>query len=209
VFCPGHAINLSLFAAFSQTARGCRRSRQNANSFCANPKIARLDPASAPVELHGNFSYHVFASTVVSKAFSVSGINEEETDMLSSRAVRLVVLGFTQAVWAQSQDPAAGRVAPRTDYWLLVRILVFNIHRSWRDCSGFPLGAHSLMSITNAISALAAVGPIIVTGSQYPAGIRILGAFALFASMTGIVSGFLITDRILKMFRQSNICARF
>jgi NAD(P) transhydrogenase subunit alpha len=41
-----------------------------------------------------------------------------------------------------------------------------------------------------------------VTGSNFPKDIRILGAVALFASMTNIVSGFLITDRMLKMFKQ-------
>ena len=59
-----------------------------------------------------------------------------------------------------------------------------------------------LMSLTNAISAIAVVGSIIVTGDpHHPLGIRILGAVALFASMTNIVSGFLITDRMLKMFK--------
>jgi NAD(P) transhydrogenase subunit alpha len=58
-----------------------------------------------------------------------------------------------------------------------------------------------LMSITNAISGIAVVGSIIVTGSDYPLEIRVLGAIALFASMTNIVSGFLITDRMLKMFK--------
>src|SRR3989304_4375532 len=58
-----------------------------------------------------------------------------------------------------------------------------------------------LMSLTNAISAIAVVGSIIVAGSDYPTEIRILGAVALFASMTNIVSGFLITDRMLKMFK--------
>jgi NAD(P) transhydrogenase subunit alpha len=59
------------------------------------------------------------------------------------------------------------------------------------------------MSLTNAISAIAVVGSIIVTGSDYPPEIRFLGAIALFASMTNIVSGFLITDRMLKMFKQT------
>src|SRR5215470_8099380 len=58
-----------------------------------------------------------------------------------------------------------------------------------------------LMSLTNAISAIAVVGSIIVTGSDHPLPIRILGGLALFASMTNIVSGFLITDRMLKMFK--------
>jgi len=58
-----------------------------------------------------------------------------------------------------------------------------------------------LMSLTNAISAIAVVGSIIVTGADYPPAIRFMGAVALFASMTNIVSGFLITDRMLKMFK--------
>ena len=58
-----------------------------------------------------------------------------------------------------------------------------------------------LMSLTNAISAIAVVGAILITGGEYPLRIRIMGAIALFASMTNIVSGFLITDRMLKMFK--------
>ncbi len=60
-----------------------------------------------------------------------------------------------------------------------------------------------LMSLTNAISAIAVVGSIMVAGSlHYPTEIRILGAVALFASMTNIVSGFLITARMVKMFKK-------
>jgi NAD(P) transhydrogenase subunit alpha len=59
-----------------------------------------------------------------------------------------------------------------------------------------------LMSLTNAISAISVVGAIIVAGGEhYSQGIRVLGAIALFASMTNIISGFLITDRMLKMFK--------
>ncbi|MFN0021764.1 MAG: proton-translocating transhydrogenase family protein [Pirellulaceae bacterium] len=60
-----------------------------------------------------------------------------------------------------------------------------------------------LMSLTNAISAIAIVGAIIVTGTSTDTTIRIMGAVALFASMTNVVSGFLITDRMLKMFKQT------
>jgi len=58
-----------------------------------------------------------------------------------------------------------------------------------------------LMSLTNAISAIAVVGAILIAGGDYPMRIRVLGAVALFASTTNIVSGFLITDRMLKMFK--------
>ncbi len=58
-----------------------------------------------------------------------------------------------------------------------------------------------LMSLTNAISAIAVVESITITGANYPTYIRILGVIAVFASITNIVSGFLITDRMLKMFK--------
>ena len=60
-----------------------------------------------------------------------------------------------------------------------------------------------LMSLTNAISAIAVVGAIVVAGQDHPPVIVFLGACALFASVTNIVSGFLITDRMLKMFKQT------
>ena len=59
-----------------------------------------------------------------------------------------------------------------------------------------------LMSITNAISAIAVVGSIIIAGEQKTAMSTLLGAVAVAASFTNIVSGFMITDRMLKMFRE-------
>jgi NAD(P) transhydrogenase subunit alpha len=62
-----------------------------------------------------------------------------------------------------------------------------------------------LMSLTNAISAIAIVGSIVITGREHPTYITVLGAIALWASMTNIVSGFLITDRMLKMFKRRDV----
>src|SRR5688500_17489507 len=59
-----------------------------------------------------------------------------------------------------------------------------------------------LMSLTNAISAIAVVGSIIIAGEQQSTFSTVLGAIAVAASMANIVSGFLITDRMLKMFRE-------
>ncbi len=59
-----------------------------------------------------------------------------------------------------------------------------------------------LMSLTNAISAIAVVGSILIAGEQKDTFTTIIGAIAVFASVTNIVSGFLITDRMLKMFRE-------
>jgi NAD(P) transhydrogenase subunit alpha len=59
-----------------------------------------------------------------------------------------------------------------------------------------------LMSLTNAISAISLVGSLILAGSGKGALASVLGAAAVFASMTNVVSGFLITDRMLKMFHR-------
>jgi NAD(P) transhydrogenase subunit alpha len=59
-----------------------------------------------------------------------------------------------------------------------------------------------LMSLTNALSAISIVGSLILAGAGEGRLATILGAVAVFASTTNIVSGFLITDRMLKMFRR-------
>ena len=62
-----------------------------------------------------------------------------------------------------------------------------------------------LMSLTNAISAVVIVGAILVAGPQvsdeHPLWITILGLVAIAAASVNIVSGFLITNRMLKMFK--------
>jgi NAD(P) transhydrogenase subunit alpha len=58
-----------------------------------------------------------------------------------------------------------------------------------------------LMSLTNAISAIAVVGAILVAGPEHPPLIHWLGLIAVAASVANIVSGFLITDRMLKLFK--------
>ncbi len=59
-----------------------------------------------------------------------------------------------------------------------------------------------LMSLTNAISAIAIVGSILLAGEEQSTFSTVMGAVAVAASMTNIVSGFLITDRMLKMFKK-------
>jgi NAD(P) transhydrogenase subunit alpha len=59
-----------------------------------------------------------------------------------------------------------------------------------------------LMSLTNAISAIAVVGSIVLAGKQETNLSTFLGAVAVAASMTNIVSGFMLTDRMLKMFKK-------
>jgi NAD(P) transhydrogenase subunit alpha len=110
------------------------------------------------------------------------------------------------AALALAQPAAEGAVehaAPVTDYWSMLIVLVLSTFIGLGVVVRVSRLLHTpLMSLTNAISAIAVVGSIIVVGGDHPKEIRILGAVALFASMTNIVSGFLITDRMLKMFKK-------
>jgi NAD(P) transhydrogenase subunit alpha len=105
------------------------------------------------------------------------------------------------AAAAGAAGAAAGHEGPM-DYWSMLFVFMLATFIGIGVIRRVSRLLHTpLMSITNAISAIAVVGSIIVTGSDNPLPIRILGAVALFASMTNIVSGFLITDRMLKMFK--------
>ncbi|MFB3737580.1 MAG: NAD(P) transhydrogenase subunit alpha [Candidatus Velamenicoccus archaeovorus] len=59
-----------------------------------------------------------------------------------------------------------------------------------------------LMSLTNALSAISIVGSLILAGEGMSSMATILGSVAVFASFTNIVSGFLLTDRMLGMFKR-------
>lgn len=59
-----------------------------------------------------------------------------------------------------------------------------------------------LMSLTNAIASIAVVGAIIVTGHEHDLLTVTLGAIGVGCSMVNAVGGFLITERILKMFKK-------
>jgi NAD(P) transhydrogenase subunit alpha len=102
--------------------------------------------------------------------------------------------------------PAAAPVhepPPAVDYGSMLFVLVLATFVGIGVIARVSRLLHTpLMSLTNAISAIAVVGAIIVTGGPYPLSIRLLGFIALVASTTNIVSGFLITDRMLKMFKQ-------
>jgi proton-translocating NAD(P)+ transhydrogenase subunit alpha len=65
-----------------------------------------------------------------------------------------------------------------------------------------PLLHTPLMSLTNAISAIAVVGSILVAGEQKTTLSTVLGTAAVAFSMINIVGGYLITYRMLKMFKR-------
>ena len=66
-----------------------------------------------------------------------------------------------------------------------------------------PLLHTPLMAATNAISAISVVASIVIAGSERPLYINIMGAIAVAAATINVVGGFVITDRMLKMFKKT------
>jgi H+-translocating NAD(P) transhydrogenase subunit alpha len=65
-----------------------------------------------------------------------------------------------------------------------------------------PLLHTPLMSATNAISAISVVGAIVTAGGDYNTTSTILGFIAVTSATINVVGGFMITDRMLRMFRK-------
>ncbi|MFO0874546.1 MAG: NAD(P) transhydrogenase subunit alpha [Phycisphaerales bacterium] len=119
----------------------------------------------------------------------------------TSRAIAALATGAALGLASVAHASAGGEQAP-VDYWSMLFVLMLATFVGLGVILRVSRLLHTpLMSLTNAISAIAVVGSIIVTGGDFPPAIRILGFIALVASTTNIVSGFLITDRMLKLFK--------
>jgi NAD(P) transhydrogenase subunit alpha len=89
------------------------------------------------------------------------------------------------------------------DFWSMLFVFMLATFIGFEVIRNVSRLLHTpLMSLTNAISAIAVVGSIIIAGEQKSPFTTVLGTVAVAASMTNIVSGFLITDRMLKMFKK-------
>lgn len=65
-----------------------------------------------------------------------------------------------------------------------------------------PLLHTPLMSATNAISAISIVGALVAAGADHNIVSSVLGFVAVICATMNVVGGFIITDRMLKMFKQ-------
>ena len=65
-----------------------------------------------------------------------------------------------------------------------------------------PLLHTPLMSATNAISGISLVGSLVAAGADYGTVSTTLGVIAVTSATINVVGGFMITERMLKMFRR-------
>ena len=86
-------------------------------------------------------------------------------------------------------------------FWLY--IFFFAAFVGYLVISGVPPLLHTpLMSATNAISGISLVGSLVAAGGGYGTVATWLGFVAVTCATINVVGGFLITDRMLKMFKK-------
>lgn len=82
-------------------------------------------------------------------------------------------------------------------------VFVLGAFVGWQVLSKVPHLLHTpLMSATNAISGISLVGSLVAAGSDHDVLTTVLGSVAVVAATINVVGGFLITDRMLKMFKK-------
>ena len=116
---------------------------------------------------------------------------------------------FIAAIYLLSEGEANERLAFNPAV-LVASLYVFALAAflGYQVISRVPPLLHTpLMSATNAISGISLIGSLVIAGSRYDHHQRlasILGCAAVTSAMINVTGGFLITDRMLRMFRKKD-----
>ena len=85
----------------------------------------------------------------------------------------------------------------------VIYVFVLAVFVGFEVISKVPPTLHTpLMSGSNAISGITIVGAILATGSMPGTISATLGMIAIILAMINVVGGFMVTDRMLKMFKR-------
>jgi NAD(P) transhydrogenase subunit alpha len=89
------------------------------------------------------------------------------------------------------------------DLILIVTIFILAIFVGLEVISKVPQALHTpLMSATNAIHGVVLVGGLLILGGARTLPMMIIGAAAALFGTLNVVGGFVVTDRMLEMFKQ-------
>jgi proton-translocating NAD(P)+ transhydrogenase subunit alpha len=117
-------------------------------------------------------------------------------------------VAFITALFLMQEPAGNTHVSPQV---LIASLYVFVLAAflGYQVISRVPPLLHTpLMSATNAISGISLIGSLVIAGSHYDqhqALASILGCAAVTSAMINVTGGFLITDRMLKMFRKKEV----
>src|SRR5260370_29036994 len=121
--------------------------------------------------------------------------------------VVILVLAFSSSCGAA--EPGTDQAGPAPNHEVGLYIFILSGFLGYHVISRVPPLLHTpLMSATNAISGISLIGSLVVAGADYSPNkdgsftlSTFLGFIAVACSSTNVVGGFLITDRMLKMFK--------
>ena len=118
----------------------------------------------------------------------------------------LTALGAAAAIIAATSGGAPTAAATTLIDAQIVEVYVFLLaaFTGFQIITKVPPLLHTpLMAATNAISAISLVASIVIAGAERPLYINIMGMVAVAAATINVVGGFVITDRMLKMFKKT------
>jgi H+-translocating NAD(P) transhydrogenase subunit alpha len=113
----------------------------------------------------------------------------ENAEMLAAQAGQLAM---------QAQAAGGGN-----EFWYLVTIFVLAVFVGFYVVWSVTPALHSpLMAVTNAVSSVIIVGALIATGPEAFTTSKVLGFFAVILASVNIFGGFIVTQRMLAMFKK-------
>ena len=95
-----------------------------------------------------------------------------------------------------------GKVAP-ADFMQHFTVFVLSVFIGWQVIWNVSHSLHTpLMAVTNAISGIIIIGGLLQTRSDFSDPMTIIAFIAILVASINIVGGFVVTHRMLKMFRK-------
>ncbi len=89
------------------------------------------------------------------------------------------------------------------DFWYLLTVFVLAVFVGFYVVWSVTPALHSpLMAVTNAVSSVIIVGAILAAGPQETTVSKVLGFFAVALASVNIFGGFMVTQRMLSMFKK-------
>lgn len=91
------------------------------------------------------------------------------------------------------------------DFWYMLTVFVLAVFVGFYVVWSVTPALHSpLMAVTNAVSSVIIVGAILAAGPEQVTASKILGFVAVVLASVNIFGGFIVTQRMLQMFRKKD-----
>lgn len=115
-------------------------------------------------------------------------------------ATNAQILAAQAAAMATETAPTVGS---GNEFWYLLTVFVLACFVGFYVVWSVTPALHSpLMGVTNAISSVIIVGALIAAGPAEFSGSKVLGFVAVLIASVNIFGGFIVTQRMLQMFKK-------